>query len=456
VEAARMKLPDFWKTYVALAVAAGLGAYIYFVESKKEDKPDTKPKEKVLALDKSKVKELTLAGAGKEEVKLVKDGASWRLTAPSAAPADSQESESVLSSLEGLEMDEVVTEAPGKLSDFGLDPPRTRVAVTQQGGPAQEVLFGNKTPDEGSVYAKQPGKPRVFTVPAYSAAVFDKKPFDLRDRDVLHVSRDAVRKLEVSGSDGGYALARDERGEWAFTAPLPTRAGRWAVDGLLGNLETLRMDSVAAENAADPKPYGLDKPVRTVRLGLADGNTKTLEIGAATGEKKHYAREGGRGLVAVIPDQVLEALAKGKDDLRAKRLLEVSSFDVEGFDVDSAGARKTYARSSSKDKDGVDTSKWKRIKPDAKDLDTTKMQDALFLVGGVDVQEFVDKPAGPDSYGLDHPVVKVTIREKDKPETSFEVGEKGGAYYARRAGDEAVLKLDAAKAADLVKKFSEL
>lgn len=451
-----MKAPEFWKTYVFLAVAAGLGAYIYFVESKKEAKPDTKPKEKVLTLDKAKVKELTLAGAGKDEIKLVKDGSSWRLTAPTAAPADSQESESVLSSLEGLEMDEVVTETPGKLSDFGLDPPKSRVAVTQTGGPAQEVLFGNKTPDEGSVYAKQPSKPRVFTVPAYSAAVFDKKPFDLRDRDVLHVNRDAVRKLEVTGPDGGYALARDERGEWAFTAPLATRAGRWSVDGLLGNLETLRMESVAAEDAADPKPYGLDKPVRIVRLGLADGNTKTLDIGAATGEKKHYAREGGRGLVAVVPDPILDTLAKGKDDLRAKRLLEVSSFDVEGFEVESGGARKTYARTSSKDKDGVDTSKWKRTKPDAKDLDTTKVQDALFLVGGVDVQEFVDKPAGADTYGLDHPAVKVTIREKDKPETSFEVGEKAGTYYARRAGDQAVLKLDPAKAADLVKKFNEL
>ena len=450
-----MKPPAFWKTYVALAVAAGLGAYVYFVESKKEPKPD-KPKEKVLTLDKAKVKELTLAGAGKEEVKLVKDGASWRLTAPTAAPADSQESESVLSSLEGLEIDEVVTEAPGKLADFGLDPPKTRVAVAQQGAAAQEVLFGNKTPDEGSVYAKQPSKPRVFTVPAYSVAVFDKKPFDLRDRDVLHVSRDAVRKLEVTGPDGGYALARDERGEWAFTSPLATRAGRWSVDGLLGSLETLRMESVAAEDAKDAKPYGLDKPVRTVRLGLADGNTKTLEIGAAAGDKKHYAREGGRGLVAVIPDQVLDTLAKGKDDLRAKRLLEVSSFDVEGFDVESGGTRKAYARSSSKDKDGADVSKWKRTKPDAKDLDTTKVQDALFLVGGVDVQEFVDKPAGPESYGLDHPALKVAIREKDKPEASFEVGEKAGTYYARRAGDQAVLKLDPAKAADLVKKFGEM
>ncbi|PYQ17700.1 MAG: hypothetical protein DMF81_27105, partial [Acidobacteria bacterium] len=363
-----MKLPDFWKTYAVLAVLGGLGAYVYFVESKKEGKPE-KSKEKVVSLDKAKVKELSLAGAGKEEVKLVKDGTSWRLTAPQAAPADAQEAESVLSSLEGLEIDEVVSETPGKLSEFGLDPPKTKVTVVQQGGPAQEVLFGNKTPDEGSVYAKQPNRPRVFTVAAYSANTFDKKPFDL-----------PVRKLEVTGPDGGYALARDERGEWGFTAPLATRAGRWSVDGLLGNVETLRMESVAAEEPGDLKPYGLDKPARVVRLGLADGNTKTLEIGGATGDKKHYARAGGRSLVAVIPDAIVDELGKGKDALRAKRLLEVSSFDVEGFNFFAGGAKKAYGRTASKDKDGVETSKWKRTVPDGKDLDTTKVQDALFLV----------------------------------------------------------------------------
>jgi hypothetical protein len=204
------------------------------------------------------------------------------------------------------------------------------------------------------------------------------------------------------------------------------------------------------------KPYGLDKPTRVVKLGLADGNTKVLEIGKTAGDKKHYARQAGQALVAVIPDTVLDTLAKGRDDLRAKRLLEVSSYDVEGFDVESGGTKKTYGRSQAKDKDGVETSKWKRTTPDAKDLDTTKVQDALFLVGGVEVQEFVDKPAGPETYGLDNPVLKVAIREKDKPETSFDVGEKGGTYYARRPGDQAVLKLDAAKAAELVKKFNEL
>ena len=71
-------------------VLAGLGAYIYFVESKKEPAGDEKPKEKVFAaLDKAKVKEVAIDNAGGESVRLVKDGEGWKMAAPFAGPADS-------------------------------------------------------------------------------------------------------------------------------------------------------------------------------------------------------------------------------------------------------------------------------------------------------------------------------------------------------------------------------
>ena len=43
-----------------------------------------------------------------------------------------------------------------------------------------------------------------------------------------------------------------------------------------------------------------------------------------------------------------------------------------------------------------------------------------------------------------------------KPPLTFELGSQGGAWYARRTGDQAVLKLDAAKAEELVKTFGGL
>ena len=453
-----MKRPAFWKTYVMVAVCAGLLAYVFLVERKREEKPEA-AKEKVFALDKSKVKELDLARAGGAAVHLARgDGGSWRLTTPTPVAADSGEADALVTTLEGLEVQEVVTESPGALKEYGLDPPRSTVSVLLEGASEPlKLLLGEKTPDGAALYAKVPTRARVFTVPAYTESSFDKKPFDLRDRDVLHVKRDAVKAVDIQGPEGAYTLARDEKGDWIFTRPLKTRAGRWAVDGLLGTLEALRMESVAAEQPKDLKPFGLDKPARVVTLGLTDGGTRKLQIGSSAGEKKYHAREAGGGLVAVIPGAVVDDLAKGMAELRAKRLLDVSTYDVDAMTLEAGGGKRVYARSSVRDKDGIDVYKWKRTQPDGKDVDTNKVQDALFQLGAVEVLEFLDKPQAPAAYGCDRPVLKGTLRlGAGKPETWFELCRTDAGLFARRAGDEAVLKVDPKKADELLAAFKPI
>lgn len=451
-------MKPFIRTAIALGVAGGLGAYIYLVEMKKPADKDEKKKEKVFALDKAKAKELQLQPAGGEPVTAQKDGASWRLTAPMQAPADGGEVDSLISSLENLEIDEVVVDQATDLKQFGLDPPKNAVSVVEEGAAQPlELLIGDKTPDGAALYAKTPDKPRVFTIASWQEASFNKKPFDLRDRDLLKVKRDAVKALEVTGKDGGYALERSDKGEWSFTRPLRTLAGRWSVEGLLGTLESLRMESVADEKATDLKKYGLDKPQRRVKLTLSDGGYKILEIGNAAGEKKFHAREASSSLVAVIAGAVVDDLAKGMKELRAKRVADVSSFDVEGVEFETGGKKTVLVRSAAKDKDGVEQQSWKKTAPEAKDLDKAKVEDALFKITGLEVQEFIDEPRAMAAYGLDAPVAKITLKlAGGKPAVTFEIGNKDGGDYSRRPGDDAVLKLDTAKVEEALKAFKEL
>ncbi|HET9316821.1 MAG TPA: DUF4340 domain-containing protein, partial [Vicinamibacteria bacterium] len=403
-----------------------------------------------------KVKELDLAGT--DHIHLVKEGAGWRMAEPGPAPADTREVESVLTSLAGLEVDEVVGDTVTDLAQYGLATPKTTVKATVEGAPQPLTLvLGDKTPDGAGVYAKTGASPRVFTVAAYHEGALAKKPFDLRDRDVLHFKQDAAAALDVTGPDGSYSLAADGS-EWKIVRPVATRAGRWSVDGLVGALAGLRMESVAAETAEDVKPYGLVKPERTVRVGLKDGSARTLELGGKAGEKTFYAREAGSKQVVVIPGAIVDDLAKGLAELRAKRLLEVATYEVTSIEAQAGATKRSYLRSSEKDKEGIDVYKWKRTAPDTASIDTNKVQDALFAVGGLEVQEFLDAPGPPASYGLDAPALRVSLKYEDaqKPMAWFEVGQKDGTWYARRVDDSAVLKLDPAKAAALVKSFSEL
>lgn len=440
---------------VVLAVALGLGGYLYFYESKQEPKPD-KVKEKVFALDKARVKELDLASL--EGAHLVKAGGSWRLTAPQDAPADGAVVDGLLTSLEGVEVEEVVGDAVTDLAQYGLGKPRVVVTAVPDAGTPFVLQLGDKTPDGANVYAKTAASPRVFTVAGHATGAFEQKPFDLRDRDVLHLKRDEVKGIAVTGPQGAYALAGDGDA-WTVVKPLSTRAARWPVDGLLGALAGLRMESVAAEDAKDLKAYGLEPPARTVTLTMTDGATRTLEIGGpAPGDKRFHARDASTRQVVVVPGAIVDDLAKGLVELRAKRLFEVATYEVASIETEAGGVKRAYLRSSERGTDGVDVYKWKRTAPDAKDLDTNKVQDTLFAVGGLEVQDFVDGPAAPAAYGLDAPALKVSLKYDDakKPAAWFELGQKDGVWYARRVDDAAVLKLDPAKAGELVKSFTEL
>ena len=436
----------FFKTFLALVVFLALGGYVYWSDKKDAEKPkDQKPK--VFTFDKTKLKEIRLHPLVGEEVVLVKQPEGWRLGAKGELPASEREVETLVGGLEGLEASDTVVETPSDLKQYGLDPPLSSATIVVEGVTQPlAVQLGSKTFDSASVYARRPSETKVFLIPAFLQGALEKKPFDLRDRDLLHVDREKIKAVEVAGPEGAYALEKADKDTWSIVKPLKTRAGRWPVDALLGSLEGLRMDSVAAEQATDLKPFGLDKPSRVVTLTLEDGSQRRLEIGSATPDKKYNAREALSKMVAVVPPALVTDLAKGLENLRAKRLMEVSAYDVEGIEGKLTDGTRSYARSGEKGQEGAEASKWKRSAPDAKELEAAKVEDVLYKLTGLEAQEFVDAPGAPEAYGLDAPLLdlKLTLG-KDKPPVTVTLGKKGDAVYARRTGDDAILKLDAAK-----------
>lgn len=450
-------MKEFWKTGLALLVLVGLVAYIWKFEWGQEI-PSDDEKETIFTVEEETVTAVTIDAADTESIRLVKGAEGWRLAAPLEVPADASEVDSILTRLGELEAEEVVVESTDDPAQYGFEAPSRTVTVRADGHEQPLVVqFGDTAPGGSALYARVPSEPRIYTVASFVVSSLDKEPFDLRDRDLLHAKRGDVRALEVEGPEGGYALARTDAGDWAFTEPLATQAGRWAVDGLLGTLENLEMESVAAEEAESLSPFGLDRPARRVRLVLADGSTRTLEIGSQAGDDdagKYHAREASSALVAVVPGAIVTDLEKGMAELRAKKLLEVATYDTQGFDVVSQGETRTYEKGNEEDDDGLDQTRWNRTAPDEAELDTKTVEDTLFKIGGLEVEEFVDRPSDLGDYGLAAPSARVTVRAKG--ESWIEVGEKDGAYYGRRSGDDAVLKLETLKSVELLRALDDL
>ena len=447
----------FTRTWIVLALAAGLGAYAYFVEREKPASDDKK-KEPLFSFDKAKVKSLSLEPAEGEAVRAVREAGSWKLLAPLEAPADGTTVEAVVDALNGLNLEEVVAEAPPALADYGLETPKTRASLELEGQEKPLVLLvGDKAPDNSGIYAKTDDKPRVFLIASWLGGNFEKKAFDFRDRDLLHLKRDDVRSVEVTGPEGNYTLVKKGDGEWGFTAPVATRAARWPVDSLLSALEGLRFDAIVAEDAKDLKAYGLAKPGRSVSVTLGDGSQRRLEIGSETSDKKWHARDALKTTVAAIPPALVDDLKKGMNELRQKRLLDISSFEVEGFEAETDKGKQVYARTTTKGANDVEERKWARTAPDTKQLETNTIEDVLFKIGGVEASAFVDQPKGPEVYGLDQPALRLSLRLAGGKGAPFvEIGQKDDAAYARRNDDDAVLKLDVAKADELIQAVAGL
>lgn len=459
---------SFGRTIAAVAVAAGLFGYIYFVESKKELKADESAlgsvkREKVFTgLDKLKVKSITLKKRGGDIVQVEKNAEAWSLVAPQAVPADSGEIGTLLDGLERLESEEVVIENATDLAPFGLLEPKVSVSLVVEGAQKPlELDLGDGVPAGSSLFARVPGKPALFTVTTTIENTLSKTAFDLRDRGVIKVKKDAIRSFEaVEKGQRTFRLVRGEAGEddWKVESPVQTRAGRWSADSFLGLIENLRMESIASEDAkaADLAKYGLGNAARRVILGLDESKSLTLEIGKKTADSKYYARDAASKLVGVIPTAVVDDLDKGLQNLRATRLLDVATYEVTRVDATAAGTARTFTKTTTKGKDGIETIDWKSVAP-FKDVPGEAATSAMIAIGGVEVSEFIDAPKALSNYGLDSPSVRVSLHfEGGKKEDWFEVSVRGEAGFARRKNDASVLKIDKTKAENLIKAFTSL
>ena len=461
-------MSSFGRTLFAALVAEGLFGYIYFVETKKDPPTassgaDAPKREKVFAgLDKMKVTSLSLKKPGGEMIHAEKTGENWALVSPLETAADEAAIGTILDALVGLETEDVVNENVTDFGSFGLAEPKVSVSVVAEGAVKPfEMDLGDSVPASFGLFARVPGKPRVFTVSSTLENTLVKSAFDLRDRSVLAVKKDDIQWLEaVDKGKVAFRLGRGGEGddEWKVEKPTTTRAARWTVDSFLNLIENLRMETIVTEKAT-PKElsgYGLGATSRRLVLGLPGDRTTTLELGRKTDDSKYYAREASSTLVATIPTALVDDLDKGLRNLRATRLLDVAAYEVTGFDVAAAGVTRTFTKSTSKGKDGAETILWKSTAP-AKDATQEKASDALFAIGGLEAAEFVDAPKAPAAYGLDAPALRITLRfEGGKKDDWFEVAIKDDSAYARRRDDTAVLKLEKAKTEALIKSFTEL
>lgn len=444
-------------TIVLVLVLAGLGAYIYFVTWKQPDTPtETKKLDKVFTVAADKINEIKLSSASGETTTLEKEGGTWKLTEPVSTTADESEIGGITNAIATADIIRIVDPQPASLNDYGLSNPRIQVDFKAEGDKDYRRLYvGEKTPTGADLFARRNDEKAVFLISSFQETSLSKSTFDLRDKNILKVDRDKIDSVELVAGTQDVTIAKDG-GEWKLTKPIAVRADYGTVEGLIGKLQTARMKSIASDDAspADLKKYGLDKPQATVNLNAGSAKA-TLLIGGKAEDGSLYARDASKPMVVTVDSTVLDDVKKSADDYRRRDLFEFRAYNATHVELTRNGQTVVFERVKGGNENTPD--KWKRVSPNAGDVDKDKLDAFLSRLANMRAESFLASTA---TTGLDKPALTIAVKfddgKKEERVTFGQGGKDGKEVFAARPNEPGAAKTDATDFTETLKSLDEL
>jgi hypothetical protein len=431
-------------TFILVVVLAGLGGYIYFVDSKRPAAgPDgaAATKEKVFTVEADKINELRITHQGQTSA-LKKEDDGWKLVEPIQVDADPPEAIGVTTALSNVDIVRVVDENAANLEQFGLAKPSITVEFKAEGGASGKLQLGNKNATQGEIYALKNDDKRVFLVSAFQESSFNRTPFDLREKKILKFDRDKADSLTIVKGTNAIEMSRTGT-DWKVTKPIPWRSDYTQIEGFLTRLSSSNMSRLVEENPKDLAKYGLDKPSMTVTIGAGSAKT-VLEIGRSEGTET-YAKDASRPIVFIVDSTLQADLNRDLDEYRKKELFEFRPFYLDRMRavLDAPGGPKTYEFEKQKPAAPTDPETWKvtRVGGSSHTADQSVMDDLLNKLAGIKAESFVDANA---KAGLDKPALIVSASFDAGKFERVRFGQVGDAAFGRRDGEQGIARIDEA------------
>jgi hypothetical protein len=431
-------------TVALLVILIGLGAYIYFVDRNREaEDPNAKPKAyTTLATD--NIEELQIRNADGETTRLQRAGENWQLVEPVEADADNGVVGTVTSNIGTLEVQRVVDETPADLKQYGLDPARIEIGFRlKDQQDVQRLLVGDKTPTGGDLFAKRGDETRVILIASFLDSIFNKTPFELRDKIVLKFDRDKAEGVEVVSGGTTTQFARNGT-DWRIVRPVTARADYAAAEGLLTRLSSTNMLKVVSEGG-DLAMYGLDRPATTATVIIGSSRASLL-IGRMAEDGGYYAKDANRPMVFTVEEALVTDLTKDIADLRRKDLFDSRSFSATRVEFQRPGATTAFERT---DTEGQTT--WKNAS--GATIETARIDETLTKLSNLRADAF--QPVAHPSLKM--PALTVVIRFDENRTETVTLARSDNEVYASRMDEPGSARVDAAafdealKAADALK-----
>jgi hypothetical protein len=398
----------FRTTLILLALVAGIGLYIRFVESKRPNTEEaTRRAGNVVNFERDKIDGITIQN-GEERIDLKRADKKWRMESPVKDSADGTTIDSLLSDLEDWKKEATIpakeVEADkNKLAEFGVAKAKLRLKLLGQDAPP-EMLFGNNAALEGRTYVRLENSKDVFVAPQSIKTEISKKAEEFRDRRLTETNATQVTRMTLKTSAGEMEMQK-QNDHWQIVKPLRARADDQKVNDLLAQITTSRISQFVADDHGDLHPYGLAEPRGTVTIFTQDDKQgQLLQIGAVPEKEKEqvYVRFAPRSFVFAVPKTIESVLNTKPNDLRDRHLVRFDSNQLDRITIGVPGKMKTVLA-----RKGENWTIASRKGEPANAAEARRLMDTL---SNEQVTKFVeDVSSDLPKYGLDKPQLIVTL-----------------------------------------------
>ena len=426
-------------TLVLLILAAGLGAYAYFVE--RPAREAAAEKKRLLDFDRNAAKEITLTYPDRE-IRLVK-GANdqWQIAAPLAVAADQTAVTNLLNAIADAELTRTIEDPVDDAAQYGFDKPTVAIRVTVAEGSSPPLLtVGKQTPIGFKAYARKENDPKVYlTTGAFHSGV-KKETKDLRDKTVIDFPEADVQTITLAKPDAPALRLSHTDGAWTITEPGKWPADSGEVGSLLSALRGLRAQDFV-DQPEEGTTYGLDVPRLRVTLSLKGaGESKSVLIGGdAPGTPKAiYARAADTGPIYELPSWTLANLDKDVAKLRDRQVLAFDADAARQITVTPRGGPAVTLRRAD---DGTWSVEGSEGAP--KEAAITRFVSDLRQTKPADIVS--DNAADFPTYGLDDPDLRITVTGREESPigtllatTRAGTDDGGDKYYFAREGSATI------------------
>jgi hypothetical protein len=422
---------------IAVVLLAVLGGATWWSNKKQAaaGKTPADTSTKLLSVPDDQFQEIKIRKLTGETLRLRRENGKWQMLEPKALPADQDAVGSMVSSLSSLNADKIVEEKATDLKPYGLDTPTLDVSVLKKDGKTEELLIGDDTPTGSGSYARRAGDARVVTIATFTKSSLDKRPDDLRDKRLMVFDSDKLTRVELQAAPPKRAqtveFGKNGQNEWQILKPRPMRADGGQVDTLIGKLKDAKMDlSVPADEAA--KKFATAAKVATAAVTDA-GGTQTLEV-RKDKDKNVYAKGSAVDGVYKVAADIADALDKGTDDFRNKKLFDFGFSDPSKVELKAIGYTKIG-------------DKWMA---GAKAMDNASVQALIDKLRDLAATKFVEKGGGSEVF-----TATVTSNSGKRVE-KVTITKLGNQYFAQRDSEPGIYEVDGKVVDDLLKAASDV